>query len=174
MALCCQVHVPQSPPSTVCPSACVDDPQSCKNGGLPLDLESGPPESGSRARLRRRDLTLHVLEKRRSSSFSQKIKSLVNRTRQTLRRYFSRGRYFADGGQGVLQGLYRQADPPSAQSDPDLRPNVDPCTGGSRLVFEGMTAQSQLTQNVIDVYGPETEHPIDVSSVGHQRNSSNS
>jgi hypothetical protein len=134
----------------------------CQNNGLPLDEESGSPEDGSGSS-RKRDLlatAYQILEKRRKSAFSKKVKALVGRAKQTLRTYFSRGQYFNRGGQAPAQGLFRQAAP--IQPAPNPGPGaIDSCMDG-RLAFIPMHNQIDLTPQVISDYNPETEHPIDV------------
>jgi hypothetical protein len=161
-ALCCKVDVPAPTDPSFCPSACAVEPELCENNGLPLDLESGPPEGGA-ASITKRDITApvyHMFDKRRKSSFSQRIKALIGRKAQTLRSYFSRGRYFDRGGQAPAQGLFRQAAPVVPLPNPGPGA-IDPCMDG-RLTFIPMHNQIDLTPQIIDDFRPETEHPIDV------------
>jgi hypothetical protein len=169
-ALCCKVHVPKQPKSRICRDACLSDPDLCINGGLPLWLESGLDEDGE-GRSRKRDLSssvnslavYHPLDKRRQSSFGKKVKELAKKTAQKLRGYFSRGKYFSHG-QGPAQGMFRQAaplqPPPLNHGLPGIG-LLDNCMNGN-VEFLPMTAQSQLTKQLIADYKPETEHPFDV------------
>ena len=142
----------------------------CENHGLPIDEESGSPEDDSPGSFRKRDLTAteyHVLEKRRKSAFSEKVKALVGRAKQTLRGYFSHGQYFNKKRQAApAQGLFRQVAP--VQPPPNPVPGaLDSCMDG-RLAFIPMSNQQDLTPQILADFKPETEHTIDVCKAGFE------